>query len=241
MKPGLWDDIARPSLDRSSITAILFDFGGTLDADGVAWKERFYRLYRGEGLDVSSERFAQAFYRADDALVGRIPSTLSLNDTVHRLTQNVAQELEVHDQAMIDRIANRFMTDTHKRLTVNMPLLQDLTRRYRLGIVSNFYGNLSSVCRETGLGSFFQTIIDSEVVGHLKPSPEIFHAALKDLHAEPWQAVFVGDSLQRDMAGAKAVGMAHVWLTPQASQQGEACCPNDPVAHRLEEVRALFV
>lgn len=231
----------RPAFERSSITAILFDFGGTLDADGVAWKERFYRLYRAEGLDISSDRFAQAFYRADDALVGRIPTTLSLNDTVYRLTQNVAQELEVHDKAMIQRVAHRFMANTQEHLTANMWLLQDLTRRYRLGIVSNFYGNLTSVCREAGLGPLFHTIIDSEVVGHLKPSPEIFHVALRDLHAEPWQTVFVGDSLQRDMVGARAVGMAHVWLTQQPTPAGGACCPNDPVAHRLEEVRALFV
>jgi len=231
----------RPSFEQSSITAILFDFGGTLDADGVAWKERFYRLYRAEGLDVSSDRFAQAFYRADDALVGRIPTTLSLNDTVQCLTQNVAQELEVHDKAMIQRIAHRFMANTQEHLTANMGLLQDLTRRYRLGIVSNFYGNLTSVCHEAGLRPLFHTIIDSEVVRHLKPSPEIFHAALKDVRAEPWQTVFVGDSLQRDMVGARAVGMAHVWLTPQPTPAGGACCPNDPVAHRLEEVRALFV
>lgn len=220
--------------------AILFDFGGTLDSDGLAWKERFHRLYREEGVDVSSERFARAFYEADDALVGKIPSTFSLKDTVHRLTQNVAQELDVRDQTTVERVAHRFMEDAHERLTANMRVLQDLSRRYRLGIVSNFYGNLLAVCREAGLDPLFQTIIDSEVVGYLKPSPEIFHVALKNLHVEPWQAVFVGDSLQRDMAGARAVGMAHVWLTSQPSRQGGACCPSDPVVHGLEDVRDLF-
>lgn len=241
MEPGTLDNRLRPTFERSSITVILFDFGGTLDADGVAWKERFHRLYREEGVDISSEGFARAFYKADDALVGRIPSTFSLKDTVHRLAHDVAQELDVRDQTTVERIAHRFMADAHERLTANMCVLQDLRRHYRLGIVSNFYGNLSAVCREAGLDSYFQTIIDSEVVGYLKPSPEIFHAALRDLHAEASQTVFVGDSLHRDMAGARAVGMAHVWLTPQPIHQGGACCPNDPVAHRLEEVGALFV
>ena len=35
----------------AAIETLLFDFGGTLDADGVAWKERFYALYRAEGLE----------------------------------------------------------------------------------------------------------------------------------------------------------------------------------------------
>ena len=34
-----------------AVETLLFDFGGTLDADGVAWKERFFTLYRAEGLD----------------------------------------------------------------------------------------------------------------------------------------------------------------------------------------------
>ena len=38
------------------IETLLFDFGGTLDADGVAWKERFHTLYRSEGLDMSRRR-----------------------------------------------------------------------------------------------------------------------------------------------------------------------------------------
>jgi len=47
---------------------LLFDFGGTLDADGVPWKERFWRIAREEGLDVSAAEFDQAFYGATDSL-----------------------------------------------------------------------------------------------------------------------------------------------------------------------------
>ena len=38
---------------NAPIETVLFDFGGTLDADGVAWKERFHALYRAEGLDLA--------------------------------------------------------------------------------------------------------------------------------------------------------------------------------------------
>ena len=37
------------------IETVLFDFGGTLDANSVAWKERFYSLYRSEGLDMTAD------------------------------------------------------------------------------------------------------------------------------------------------------------------------------------------
>lgn len=55
---------------KAPVKTLLFDFGGTLDADGVAWKERFHALYRAAGLDVTSDAFAPAFYAADDQLVG---------------------------------------------------------------------------------------------------------------------------------------------------------------------------
>ena len=37
------------------IETLLFDFGGTLDADGVAWKERFHAHYQAEGLDMTAD------------------------------------------------------------------------------------------------------------------------------------------------------------------------------------------
>src|ERR1051326_7334050 len=48
------------------IEALLFDFGGTLDADGIAWKERFYAHYRAEGLDLTPEAFEAAFFAGDE-------------------------------------------------------------------------------------------------------------------------------------------------------------------------------
>jgi FMN phosphatase YigB (HAD superfamily) len=220
--------------------AILFDFGGTLDADGVAWKDRFRRLWCEEVGEIAPEQFDPVFYAVDDALVGAIPATLSFHDTVGKIARGLSKAMGGSDDVVVARIAKRFVEESLERLHGNALVLRDLSRRYRLGIVSNFYGNLSAVCREVGLSPFLAVIIDSTVVGVLKPNPEIFRAALRVLQIKPAQAVFVGDSLQRDMAGARAVGMAHVWLTSQPSQQGDACCPNDPVAHRLEEVGALF-
>src|SRR5262245_21576452 len=78
------------------IKTLLFDFGGTLDADGVAWKERFHALYRAEGLDLDGEAFAPAFYAADDPLVGGLPPTTDLSGTVYALTRNLESELARH-------------------------------------------------------------------------------------------------------------------------------------------------
>ncbi len=225
------------SEENRSPDTVLFDFGGTLDANGVPWKDRVFRLYRDEGIAVSPVHFDQAFYRADDSLVGVIPRSLSFRDTVGELLQRVSASLNLNDAHLTSKLANRFVDETHRQVALNADLLKRLSRRYRLGIVSNFYGNLATVCRNLELDPYFMVLVDSAVLGCLKPDPQIFLRALSQLGTPPDRAVFVGDSLRRDMAGARNVGMPHIWLSP-ASHEGEMpCCPGDPVIGALEEIQ----
>src|SRR5262249_15101803 len=78
---------------RAPIETLLFDFGGTLDADGVAWKERFYALYRAEGLAMTAAAFQSSFFAADDALVGSLAPATDLAGTVDALVGNLETEL----------------------------------------------------------------------------------------------------------------------------------------------------
>lgn len=230
---------AHPTRDSGRL-AILFDFGGTLDAEGVAWKERFFRLWCEEVGEIRPECFDPAFHTADDALVGVLPPTLSLQHTVEKVTINLGRGLAVSDPAILNRIATRFVNEAWERLSINAVLLGELSRRYRLGVVSNFYGNLGAICREVGLSRFLSVVVESACVGYAKPAPQIFSMALTALNAEPRQALFIGDSFHRDMIGARNLGMPHVWLTPGSSGHGSACCPDDPVIHRLDELRGLL-
>lgn len=231
--------MAHSSWTEKSISpsAILFDFGGTLDANGVPWKDRVFRLYCDEGIAASPLDFDQAFYQADDSLVGVIPRSLSFRDTVGQLMQRVSEALNLDDVHLTSKLATRFVDDTHRQVSLNADLLKRLSRRYRLGIVSNFYGNLATVCRNLELVPYFRVFVDSAILGCLKPDPRIFLNALSQLGTSPDRAVFVGDSLRRDMAGARNVGMAHIWLSPESPDGEILCCPGDPVIRALEEIQ----
>ncbi len=222
-------------------TAVLFDFGGTLDADGVTWKARFSRLCRDERLLADPERFDSVFYAIDDALVGTIPSTLSFSETVSRLAAGLTRALGSRDDGASTRIAGRFLDEALRSLERNTPLLSRLSRRYRLGIVSNFYGNLATVCHNAGIGALFSVVVDSTRVGYAKPDPLIFQRALDALGVTPADAVFVGDSLPRDMAGARAVGMRHIWLAGDTAATVALCCPGDPMVRSLGELEGLLL
>lgn len=220
--------------------AVLFDFGGTLDADGVPWKDRFRDLFRREGVDVAAEVFDRAFHAADDALVGAVPAGLSLDETVFRLARGVAEHLGLRNPGPHTIIAADFLEAARAHLSRNVVLLRALAHRYRLGIVSNFYGNLAAVCRDGGLSPFLSAVVDSTLAGCTKPDPRIFRAALATLQVEPDRAVFVGDSLPRDMAGARAIGMPHIWLRGEGAQAVAPCCPGDRVIPTLDALKGLL-
>ena len=116
-------------------------------------------------------------------------------------------------------MAERFLSDASAIFARNRPALEALAGRYRLGIVSNFYGNLEAVCESSGLAALFDVMADSHCVGAKKPDPAIFRAALDALGAAPETTLFVGDSLRRDREGARRAGLSFVWITPEDARQ----------------------
>src|SRR5437763_198480 len=133
-----------------SVQAVLFDFGGTLDSPGITWLDRFLPLYRKHGIEVTRESFARAFYDSDDALAQRFNlQRLGLEETLHRQVQCVLQVLSPHTNRTSEAavIANEFVSESRKCLNQAKLILDRLRLNYRLGIVSNFYGNLEYILK----------------------------------------------------------------------------------------------
>lgn len=84
-------------------------------------------------------------------------------------------------------------------------------REVRLGIVCDVGFSGGELLRELldreGLLDHFSGWAFSDEVGHYKPAPQIFEAALGALGAEPANALHVGDLRRTDVAGAAAHGM----------------------------------
>ena len=58
-----------------------------------------------------------------------------------------------------------------------------------------------------GLDSFFDAVVANEDTGKRKPDPAPFRLALERLEVKPEEAIMIGDWAERDMVGAKALGM----------------------------------
>lgn len=88
--------------------------------------------------------------------------------------------------------------------------LQRLNRRFRLAVISNADGKIAEVLARCGIADVFETITDSGLVGHEKPHPAIFEAALKSLDVVPAESLYVGDVYSVDYMGATRAGMAAI-------------------------------
>jgi len=78
---------------------------------------------------------------------------------------------------------------------------------FKLAIVSNADGKVASDVKRFGLAPYFDVIVDSEVVGVVKPDPRIFRIALEHLGVRPEQALYAGDIYSIDILGAQAAGI----------------------------------
>jgi HAD superfamily hydrolase (TIGR01549 family) len=228
--------------DFSHCQAILFDFGGTLDSDGEHWLDRFYELYEQAGLEPDRDQIKRAFYNADQLCCGDpkvVPMGLRPLMTQHVRLQFAALNLEA--PAKEEEIIEGFCTKTEWALRRNAGLLKRLRPVYRLGIISNFYGNVATLCREAGLADSLELILDSTEIGISKPDPEIFRIALRKLNLLPAQIVFVGDSYDRDIMPAQQLGVRTIWLKGPNPRIPENAKPPDYEISSLMELESMVL
>ena len=193
--------------------AILFDFGGTLDSDGEHWLDRFYALYEQMGLQIPLSEIKRIFYHADGLCSSNSQVvSLGLRPLMKRHIHLQFLSLSLMDGEREKKMVEAFCTRSEHFLRRNARLLHRMKDRYRLGLVSNFYGNVATLCEEAGLAEILDVILDSALVGMSKPDPEIFQAALERLKLPPEKVISVGDSFERDMIPAREIGMKTIWL-----------------------------
>lgn len=93
-------------------------------------------------------------------------------------------------------------------------------RGLRIGVVTNGPPDLQREKLEmTGLFEVVDAVAISGEIGVGKPDSAIFETVLEALDVAPKDAVMIGDSVERDMYGADAVGMASVWRTSSANDE----------------------
>ena len=110
------------------------------------------------------------------------------------------------------RLADWCYAYARKSIDTARPILEALSQKYPLVLVSNFYGNIESVLKDFHLDSYFQSIVESAVVGIRKPDPAIFGLGVKELSLPAEEIVVIGDSYDKDIVPATTIGCQTIWL-----------------------------
>ncbi|MCG2725386.1 MAG: HAD family hydrolase [Elusimicrobia bacterium] len=193
---------------------IFFDFGGTLDSNALPWRQNFYSIYKSEFKNLDEEKFAKAFFDSDDNLPLRHDlSKAGLEKTAELQVLDVFKYLKIKNMPAAKKITETFITNSRKHFESSKTILENLkSKGLKLGIISNFYGNLKTILAGENLLQYFDVVADSGQVGFIKPDREIFEWALKSANTTAQESAMVGDSAHRDMKGAANMGMPHFWL-----------------------------
>ena len=221
--------------------AVLLDAAGTLITPCEPVSETYAALARRYGVALDVDKLAQAF-----ALVFRDMPELAFKWTsLDELHEQERAWWRLLVQRVIDRTGtfsgdfDQYFTALYAHYAQGhawrcfpevMDVLASLRDKgYRLAVVSNFDSRLPGILRAVGIDTFMDAIIYSSRAGSAKPDPAIFMQALDALGVAPQQALHVGDSVEADVGGAVAAGLAALLI-----RRGQ-----EPVAGSEEVIQSL--
>ena len=165
-------------------------------------------------IGISSREGLWGAFSSDD------PGSAKLRDWIpeyrRRSWLDALRHLGIDDESLAAELAHAFMIERRARHVVfseSRQVLHQLKRSHRLALITN---GASDIQREkivgAGLAPFFDAIVISGSLGFGKPNPEIFATALRHLNVAPDETVMVGDSLSRDIEGARTAGIKTIWI-----------------------------
>ncbi|MEP7128736.1 MAG: YjjG family noncanonical pyrimidine nucleotidase [Chitinophagales bacterium] len=146
-------------------------------------------------------------------------------------------EFNVTDEVLAKNLSASYLQilPTKTRLHDDaIDVLTYLKKKYSLHIITNGFEEVQFLkMRHSGLVSYFKYVITSEMAGSQKPNREIFKYAFDMTNASAIDSIFIGDSIEADIHGAKSVGMDHVLFNP------EKLAHNEMVMHEIAALNEL--
>lgn len=214
------------------ITTVLFDLDDTLldwsEAQGV-WEGFLQQRAQGVyaylvemGYDVPAiSEFTTIVRQQIKAIWEEAKSTwggASLTDALCRtLTACQIEPAQVNIQALLEAYGWELIPGVRPFADTHTTLEKLRQEGYQLGLITNTFTPMWMRDKELqawGLLDYFPVRVTSGDTGYIKPHPAIFWRALGALGALPERSVFVGDRPANDIAGANAVGMITVLISP---------------------------
>jgi FMN phosphatase YigB (HAD superfamily) len=231
--------------------AVTFDFWGTLYQNAYARDERLHLLEEALARHSQSRPWAdlEVAYRHAWSVWERVWREERRSIAFEHWLRELLASLEANLPDDIVTGLRQPIEDIYLRGNTPRPVpgvtdvLPRLSRRYRLGIISDTGLTpgrvLREILRRDGLLPYFRTLTFSDETGATKPLPAQFLRTLDVLEARPERAAHVGDLPETDLAGARGVGMkAVLFLGVSNRQDGKSLA--DAVFEEYGELEELL-
>ena len=203
-----------------NIKGIIFDYGGTIDTNGVHWAEVIWEQYIEENVNISKELFRETYVHGERTLAKH--PIIEPTDTFKVLLEKkIAIQFEylrntlygnkfsLGQQTNISKGCYEKVVET---LSTTRSIVEELSHRYPLVLVTNFYGNMPIVLNEFKLDKYFRKIVESSIVGLRKPDPALFALGVEALQRPANEIVVIGDSYRKDIYPANSLGCKTIWI-----------------------------
>lgn len=217
----------------TNIKGIIFDYGGTIDTNSQHWAKVLWCQYRKHDVPVDEDSFREAYIFGERSLA-KYPY-VSSNDNFHQVlaykTKLQVEYLALQnrlpmDETLLQRYAKQVTDSSYQYvldvLKITRPVVEELSHRYKLVLVSNFYGNIHTILNDFKLDTFFSSVVESSVVGVRKPDPAIYRMGVDAMGFNAKEVVVVGDSFSKDMVPAKKIGCKAIWLKGEGWEKEDA-------------------
>lgn len=234
------------------VKAVLFDLFETLllvRKDENRYKNCLKKLHEAlmhDGVSVSFRDFRDAYFKARGKLYRKARDRLEephFSLRVSLALREMGYDYSA-DHPIVRRAVKAFSDEFMRYIYPDEDayhVLQTLHEKCKTGIVSNFA--IPECARELisihGLGDFLDVIVISAEINKRKPDPKIFNIALSSLSIKPKDAVFVGDTPDVDVKGAKKAGMKTI-LIERRTEDSYAEIKPDITIKRLRELLTII-
>ena len=227
--------VERPPENRPPQYGVCFDLYSTLVHEDPA--NPFYRDVA-DALRIDLERWIPAYRkRGKDSMAGRLSDMservrVSAEDSgFHRPRDEVAAAVEAAFPSFVRSVR------VDPQAADLLGHLRD--RGSRLALLSNASSYSEEILDRVGLRDPFDAVILSYRVGLLKPDPEIYQLALTGLGLPAEAVTFVGDGGDRELSGARKVGMRTILVDRNLPHSESAKADADHVVADLAEVQKI--